>query len=185
MKKHDEGYALVLVLVVMVVLCLVATSVLAIALNNLKKQEASVARMQAKYEAQAKIEEFYANLQYDMLERATAHPILGPEGENVRYFISNDDVEYINRNGIVEIAALVQPEADADNQILGSGIYIAVEAFGENGKEKVRIICELVLESDTIIKDETTDVYMVFNPVLGYSTYEVTVVTPEEGGDGA
>ena len=133
MKKHDEGYALVLVLVVMVVLCLVATSVLAIALNNLKKQEASVARMQAKYEAQAKIEEFYANLQYDMLERATVLPVLGPEGENVRYFISNDDVEYINRNGIVEIAALVQPEADADNKILGSGIYIAVEAFGEDG----------------------------------------------------
>ena len=39
MKKHDEGYALVLVLVVMLVLCLVATSVLTIALNNLKKQE--------------------------------------------------------------------------------------------------------------------------------------------------
>lgn len=63
MKKHDEGYTLVLVLVVLVVICLVATSVMTSALQNLKRQEASIARMQDKYEAQGKMERIVTELE--------------------------------------------------------------------------------------------------------------------------
>ena len=39
MRKHDEGYALPFVLVVFLVFSLIATSVLTVSLNTLKKQK--------------------------------------------------------------------------------------------------------------------------------------------------
>lgn len=62
MKKRDEGYVLPLVLVVMVVLCLVAVSVMSFALNNYKSQQASVQRMQDQYAAQGEIEKVVAKI---------------------------------------------------------------------------------------------------------------------------
>jgi type II secretory pathway component PulK len=56
MRKHDEGYALPFVLVVFVVFSLIATSILTISLNNLKKQQASIQRTQDQYAAQGEIE---------------------------------------------------------------------------------------------------------------------------------
>lgn len=62
MKKHNEGYALVLVLVVITVLCLVAMAMMAASLKNLQNQQSSIARMEAKYEAQGEIEKVVAKL---------------------------------------------------------------------------------------------------------------------------
>jgi type II secretory pathway component PulJ len=62
MRKHDEGYALPFVLVVFVVFSLIATSILTISLNNLKKQQASIQRTQDQYAAQGEIEKVYALL---------------------------------------------------------------------------------------------------------------------------
>ena len=62
MKKHDEGYALVLVLVVMIVISLVAATVLTFSLRNLQNQQKSIQRMEDKYEAQGLIEEVVAKL---------------------------------------------------------------------------------------------------------------------------
>ena len=55
-KKHDEGYALIFVLVVMVVLSLISISLMTAALRNLQNQQAAVVQMEAKYEAQGKVE---------------------------------------------------------------------------------------------------------------------------------
>lgn len=57
MKRNDEGYVLILVLVVMIVLSLVAASVLTVSLRNLQNQQASLERMQDKYTAQGRIEQ--------------------------------------------------------------------------------------------------------------------------------
>ena len=56
MKKHDEGYALVFVLVVMTVLSAVAIALMSGALKNLQAQNDAIARMEAKYEAQGLVE---------------------------------------------------------------------------------------------------------------------------------
>lgn len=56
MKKHNEGYVLPFVLVVLVVVCLVAVSLLTASLTNLNRQQASIDQMEAKYEAQGEIE---------------------------------------------------------------------------------------------------------------------------------
>ena len=205
MKKHDEGYALVLVLVVMLVLCLVATSVLTIALNNLKKQETSVARMKAKYEAQGKIEEFYARVQSEIyrqmyvLEYAdeenegVIHPatiakvIVTPEllsiiNQNVGVVISGDDEE--KQLGILKVN-----DGDTELRIrieaYGDGLNDEKQIGDESSIEQVCISCELVLKvKEPVITIDNTVCYELIEPVLGYSAYEVTVVTPEEGGVG-
>lgn len=62
MKKHDEGYVLPLVLVVMIVMCLIATSLMSFSLQNLKSQQASIERMADKYVAEGAIEVAVAKL---------------------------------------------------------------------------------------------------------------------------
>lgn len=57
MKKRDEGYVLAFVLVVIVVICLVAVSMMTVSLRNLEAQTASVERMQEKYKLQGMMEE--------------------------------------------------------------------------------------------------------------------------------
>ena len=71
MKKHNEGYALVLVLVVITVLCLVAMAMMAASLKNLQNQQSSIARMEAKYEAQGEIEKAIANLNTKLSENGS------------------------------------------------------------------------------------------------------------------
>lgn len=63
MRKRNEGYSLVLVLVVLVVICLVATFILSFSLSNLKNQQASVERMQDRYAAAGEIEKIVAELE--------------------------------------------------------------------------------------------------------------------------
>lgn len=63
MKKHNEGYSLVLVLVVLTVLSLVASFILSFSLRNLQSQTASVTRMQDEYKAAGEIEKLVAQLE--------------------------------------------------------------------------------------------------------------------------
>ena len=215
MKKHDEGYALVLVLVVMLVLCLVATSVLTIALNNLKKQETSVARMKAKYEAQGKIEEFYARVQSEIYRQMYVLEYADEENEGVihpatiaKVIVTPELLSIINQNvGVVisgndeekQLGILKVNDGDTELRIrieaYGDGLNDEKQIDDESSIEQVRITCVLVLKTNVPIKiddlDEQGDgdpendvVYWLVDPVLSYSEYEVTVVTPEKGGDG-
>ncbi len=67
MKKHDEGYVLSLVLVVILVLCLVASAILAGALSNIKAQYGQIERMQDKYDAQGKLEILVSQLETEAI----------------------------------------------------------------------------------------------------------------------
>lgn len=60
MKKHDEGYALPFVLVVMTVLIIIALGVMGYAQRNLEAQKNSIVRMQEKYVAAGPIEQIIA-----------------------------------------------------------------------------------------------------------------------------
>lgn len=63
MRKHNEGYVLVLVLVVLIVLCLFSTAILTGAQRNLQAQMSSLAYMEDKYRAQGEIEKFVTKLE--------------------------------------------------------------------------------------------------------------------------
>lgn len=62
MKKHDEGYILAFVLIVVAVLALISTAVSTVAVRNIETQQNAVVRMQAKYEAEGIIEAVLAQL---------------------------------------------------------------------------------------------------------------------------
>lgn len=56
MKKHNEGYVLAFVLIVVAVLALISTAVSTVAVRNMETQQAAVKRMQLKYEAEGAVE---------------------------------------------------------------------------------------------------------------------------------
>lgn len=60
--RKDDGYVLVYVLIVFTILALVAGSICAMALNNLKAQKADVARMEARYAAEGYLQQFVAEV---------------------------------------------------------------------------------------------------------------------------
>ena len=62
MKKHDEGYVLAYVTVVLLVFCLVATTILTGAMKNLEHQQQAQAKMEDKYFAKGMIEQIIAQL---------------------------------------------------------------------------------------------------------------------------
>ena len=61
MKKHDEGYVLAYVTVVLLLFCLIASMILTSAMKNMNNQQNSIAQMKDKYVAQGMIEQFVAN----------------------------------------------------------------------------------------------------------------------------
>ena len=63
MKKRNEGYALPFVLVVLIVMCLIVVGIMDFSLRNLKSQQNTILRMEAKYEAAGQIEQIIATLE--------------------------------------------------------------------------------------------------------------------------
>ena len=63
MKKHNEGYTLPLVMVVLLVLAIVAVTIMTTSLKNMLRQQQFIEQMQAQYEAQGKIEMIVAKLE--------------------------------------------------------------------------------------------------------------------------
>ena len=70
MKKHNEGYALPFVLVVLIVLCIIAVGIMDFSLRNLRSQQNTIQRMEAKYETAGKIEEIVAAMQTPVAQEA-------------------------------------------------------------------------------------------------------------------
>lgn len=60
MKKHDEGYVLVYVTVVLLVFCLVATIILTGAHRNLQNQQKTIEQMKDQYVAEGMLEQIVA-----------------------------------------------------------------------------------------------------------------------------
>lgn len=88
MKKYNEGYALPFVLVVSVVMCLIAVTVMSFSLKNLQVQQASIQRTQAKYEATATIERVVATIQNESSEKVSFSGMYSIP-ENLRLAVSN------------------------------------------------------------------------------------------------
>ena len=62
MKKHDEGYVLVYVTVVLLIFCLVAAVILTGSMRNLNHRQASIRQMKDRYAAEGIIEQVLAQL---------------------------------------------------------------------------------------------------------------------------
>ena len=74
MKKHDEGYTLVLVVVIILVLGIMSAALMSLTVTNLRNQRNSVNRMQEKYSAQGAVEIAVAELEAQIEEKLVEIP---------------------------------------------------------------------------------------------------------------
>ena len=62
MKKHDEGYVLAYVTVILLLFCLIATGILTGAMKNMTNQQDTIQRMKDRYAAEGMIQQVIAQI---------------------------------------------------------------------------------------------------------------------------
>ncbi len=125
MKKHTEGYVMIYVLVVMVLLALVATGVLSVSLNNYKAQQAVGQQMQELYTAEGIAEQAVAELGEQSGELVLAETIDGvsvPKPIETTA-LSPENVLAINKNTIIAAAEKFTEKIEAE---AGAGVTLAM-----------------------------------------------------------
>lgn len=128
--NRNDGYALPFVLVVMVVVCLIAVSVMSFSLRCLQSQQASIESMAAKYEALGEIEKTIAQI-----ENA---PFKLTEFENVdcRYAQKDGKHYFVIRAGetgadVGYVLLLTGAPNDRDFTGIGIEAYLPLDALEE------------------------------------------------------
>lgn len=187
MKKHSEGYVLVYVLIVVVILSLLALGVCSIALRNLQSQQASVEQMQERYEAEGSMERFVAKLQAFREEDTTEY-----DSERAAISAAKDSFWSGVRNmanGIVTIqessltwegtSCKITAQASAGDQTLTAEldieVTIPIEAYPHSTDDG---------EGNSIVTYTYT--YAISNVAFAYDTYDIaTGGTAEYEGGGA
>ena len=164
MRKHNEGYALVLVLVVLVVLCLLSSYLLSFSLRNLNNQKMAANRLQDQYTAAGQIEQtvgsiqaFIKNVPQGTELTATVDP------ENGKLILETQGEEPAR----IEVPGAAELEADRLNLAL---------VFSS---ETVRIDCVVQLEALAIKDLSEENLYKLTNLTgVEYVSYKVSI--PEE-----
>ena len=156
MRKRDEGYALAFVLVVVVVICLVAVSMMTVSLRNLEAQTASVERMKDKYEAQGIVEQIVSSidLEFKCAKLAVAHPV-------------ESSLEYHFRelNSAVKDVEVNVANATEGNSFTAK---LVISALSNDGSVQVNAVIAIVAN----VTDGTNE-YIVSNPNVTYISHEV------------
>lgn len=192
MRKHNEGYALVLVLVTMVVLSLVSVALMSVGLRNLKSQKAVGERMQDKYVAQGEIEKLTAAL--TLADACGRTNETTPEGDH------DKELSTWLTNGVILPWLNAVPEGtEATAELSALTIIEGAKVEGEPQKGTYSGILTLeVSHGSVLIKCElsVSGLYTLENPVSPSTvyTYKITPKEPtyreyvisraEQGGDG-
>lgn len=159
-KKHDEGYALVFVLVVMTVLGIIAVSLMTGALSNIKRQTATVERMQEKYTAQGELER-------QIVLMADA---IGKCASGTQYTRVSEAQKKITES---------IPGMEWENE--GTSRSCKKTFVIESGS--VRIDCKVVFEG--VISTESGGGEVIRKPSgISYESYNITRVSPTETPEG-
>jgi competence protein ComGC len=165
MKKRNEGYTLVLVLVVLVILCLMASYLLTFSLRNLHTQKAAALREQHRYAAVGEVETVVGSLQ------AFAENV--PEGVSVAVTADPE-------NGTVLLET--QEETPATLAIVGTAKLEAdrLRLMLVSSTGTTRIDCTLQLEA-AATKNLTKEHFYQLAGLTGveYVSYDISMV---EGG---
>lgn len=168
MKKHNEGYSLVLVLVVLTLMSLVASFILSVSLKNLKSQTAAVTRMQDEYTAAGEIEKVVGKLK--AFEDGSLE-----SGELCTETEMKEKVMAL----ISSVNACVTMESF---EISGGDLLIDLKTDMEN--QSVNIACRLRITAP-VFEQKEGQCTLVAMKELTFASYEVfTVAETEEGGGG-
>lgn len=163
MRKHNEGYTLVLVLVVMVVLCLVSMSIMTFSLRNLQNQQASVERMEAKYQAQGEIEKIMGQLE----QAYTCDSVdteLKDEHEAVLHWFSQMGIEH-DENGTNTI----------DDEKFIYSAMVRCDSTKNDYDYSVKSVVNISGEIEIVKNDITQKItgYRIYDIKVEYTSYEI------------
>ena len=152
MKKHNEGYTLAMVLVVITVLCVISASVATVSLRNLKAQRTSFDRLEAKYQAQGQVEMLVAQLEQgydcDLTDEKTAAK------------------EWLDKCGIeTEINNI-----SIENQVL---THNAEVTFTKTAEGYTYAVDAKITITATIEKKLTGSGYKISDVTVEYTSYEI------------
>ena len=193
MKKHDEGYALLLVVVTLLVLAIMSAALMSMGVRNLKNQKASLEQMVDKYDAQGEVEKVVAKLsQNTTLDKDSINTF---EEKLTEWVEGAGDVEWSS-------ALTLTPETDStesteptdptgatdptqpEEEII-KGTYSGVLTLTVP-KESVKIQCELIISGS--YEEKTSgllaedNVYEITPNEVVYGQYVISHTS--EGGAG-
>ena len=172
--RKDDGYILVYVLVVFLVLSFAAVAICTGAVQNLRAQQASIARTQALYEAEGKIESYVANL----MTKEVASSSLCSSEDDAKRAAAAAFWEAAKTPG-VELSATVENEGSTQDlniltvQAISGGRSATVVA-------KLSVTLELHANQDTSDPVKYKGSAKVKTDGIQYSSYDISYST---GGD--
>ena len=177
MKKHNEGYTLPLVLIVMVVLSLVALGVMSVSLHNLQAQQASIQRMESKYAAQGELEKAVANLSAELTKSQNLNANATSSQENELEAVAQS--MFFGALGVgTNPYVMLQKETESSNKMpvwtrnSSGALSCTIFLYVTDPEEKVGITCSIYLENVLVPKNDNF-VYFYNNTEIIYTSYEI------------
>ena len=187
MKKHDDGYVLPFVLMVMIVLCILSTSLMTAALRNLKNQQKFTEQMAEKYAAEGEIEKIVAQLSREVHFKDLKYTL--PEGtETERPELEGEAIKSDILNRIKSLVDEDLVECSEDKIIITDNEeekYVSCILKVKSSKESPIITAEIELSGAIVIQppeDEVTSgdpgttekTYSISDLKLTYKSYEIS-----------
>ena len=160
MRKNNDGYVLPFVLVVMIVLCIISTSLMTAALMNLRIQQRFTEQMVDKYEAQGEIEKIVAILTRTVIEPEN----LTPEAISAAFAASDAFEDWDN---CVQFLDVTQEGENGDTD--AENITISLTASSTD----TTINCHIVLTAECTFNQETSK-YAIEITDITYQSYEIS-----------
>lgn len=117
MKKHDDGYVLAYVTVVLLLFCLIATMILTGAMKNMTNQQDTIQQMKDRYAAEGMIQQVIAeNIQEE------DKTISDPDGVVIQSLLVTSEAgkrNVIARYGSVIISCVINADGSYDSFEIG------------------------------------------------------------------
>lgn len=194
MKKHNEGYALIFVLVVLAVLFVIVSLILPTTIRNHEAQLRSIQTMKDKYEAQGAIEMLVAKLEnWDKEEEWYKIAILEEELRTLREQKSNKIINEaqskINEAGTYKLEYDVTASAGKGELISldgTEGVWLFVFPFEISSTYgSAKVTCEMTLtEIFKVAKRDDAAGAEVYVPTPYLASYVVYDISRIETGGG-
>lgn len=181
MKKHDEGYVLAMVMVVIAVLAIVASAMLSIGLRNVQTQQVAVERMQAKYEAEGIIEKVVAEL---AIQETNGNVRANVESE-FKTAINSRLEDYNKHNGTgdndrIQIKHINWPTEENEqvcNFTIETEKRYTIVSKDKTINEKIMLKADIELKYKVEQPEKVIDKLVASVDTMKYISYETTTVT--------
>lgn len=173
MKKHDEGYTLVLVVVIIFVLFTLSLAITSFSLNNMKNQLAMADRMEAKYAAMGEIEKIVGKITQDDEYAYSPGTETSVEVKSPKVIsewlsavhdiqVDAEDIEVKLDNGVYQFSCMIEVNKNNEHIMITPVINLAGVITKE---DEVR---------------EGKEVYSISDLKVTYKEYVISTVTPTD-----